>query len=158
MRRTPSRRRRSRPPAASHLRRSPAPSRLSEASHTGWSWLRSFSEPVVLLLGGRDKNLPLEDLAEEAMRRCRAVLLLGESAEKLEHAFRKTNAGEAMVRRVDGLGEAVDAARGLAQPGDVVLLSPACTSYDAYDSFEHRGEHFRKLVGQMVKEAQPSLP
>src|SRR5207249_11007063 len=48
--------------------------------------IRSFSEPVALLLGGRDKNLTLEDLAQEAMRRCRAVLLLGESAEKLEHA------------------------------------------------------------------------
>ncbi len=59
---------------------------------------------------------------------------------------------------MEGLSEAVEAARRLAQPRDVVLLSPACTSYDAYDSFEHRGEHFRRLVAQMVMEAQPSLP
>jgi len=120
--------------------------------------IRSFSEPTVLLLGGRDKNLPLEDLATEATRRCRAVVLFGESAAKFERAFQKTGAAAAVVRRVEGLSEAAKVARRLAQPGDVVLLSPACTSYDAYDSFEQRGEHFRALVGQMIKEAQPSLP
>ena len=119
--------------------------------------IRSFSEPVVLMLGGRDKNLPLEDLAVEAMRRCRAVVLFGESGEKLVQAFRKTGANEAVVRRVEGLSEAVETARMLARPGDVVLLSPACTSYDAYDSFDQRGEHFRSLVGQMINEVQPSL-
>jgi UDP-N-acetylmuramoylalanine--D-glutamate ligase len=120
--------------------------------------IRSFTEPTVLLLGGRDKNLPLEDLATEAVRRCRAVVLFGESAAKLEHAFEKTGPNGASVRRVESLSEAVEAARTLAQPGDVVLLSPACTSYDAYDSFEERGEHFRRLVAQMVMEAQASLP
>ena len=119
--------------------------------------IRSFSEPVVLMLGGRDKNLPLEDLAVEAMRRCRSVVLFGESGEKLVQAFRKTGANEAVVRRVEGLSEAVETARMLARPGDVVLLSPACTSYDAYDSFDQRGEHFRSLVGQMINEVQPSL-
>ena len=120
--------------------------------------IRSFSEPVVLMLGGRDKNLPLGDLAAEAMRRCRAVVLFGESGEKLGQAFRKTGANDVIVHRVEGLSEAVEAARTLARLGDVVLLSPACTSYDAYDSFEQRGEHFRRLVGQMIKEAQLSLP
>ena len=120
--------------------------------------IRSFTEPTVLLLGGRDKNLPLEDLATEAVRRCRAVVLFGESAAKFEHAFEKTGPNGASVRRVESLSEAVEAARTLAQPGDVVLLSPACTSYDAYDSFEERGEHFRRLVAQMVMEAQASLP
>src|SRR5436190_6122322 len=119
--------------------------------------IRSFSEPAVLLLGGRDKNLPLEDLAVEAMLRCRSVVLFGESGEKLVQAFRKTGANEAVVRRVEGLSEAVETARMLARPGDVVLLSPACTSYDAYDSFDQRGEHFRSLVGQMINEVQPSL-
>ena len=120
--------------------------------------IRSFSEPVVLLLGGRDKNLPLEKLTSEATRRCRAVVLFGESADKLEQAFQKAGTSDVTVRRVEGLSEAIDAARARAQPGDVVLLSPACTSYDAYDSFEQRGEFFRKRVGQIVKEAQPSLP
>jgi UDP-N-acetylmuramoylalanine--D-glutamate ligase len=127
--------------------------------------IRSFEEPVVLLLGGRDKQLPLEELAAEARRRCRAVVLFGESAGKLEVAMR-TAGGPAPVRRVEGLAEAVEAAHALAEAGDVVLLSPACTSYDAYESFERRGEHFRSLVGRMVNpilrtaegEVQPSLP
>jgi UDP-N-acetylmuramoylalanine--D-glutamate ligase len=121
--------------------------------------IRSFSEPTVLLLGGRDKNLPLEELAREAMDRCRAVVLFGEAAAKLEGAFRNaTSSGAATVRRASDLAAAVDAARSLAQPGDIVLLSPACTSYDAYDSFEQRGGHFRRLLAQLIKEAQPSLP
>jgi UDP-N-acetylmuramoylalanine--D-glutamate ligase len=74
--------------------------------------------------------------------------------------------GSAAVRRVEGLAEAVAAARAMAEAGDVVLLSPACTSYDAYESFERRGEHFRLLVRRMVNpilstaegEVQPSLP
>src|SRR6266508_342204 len=128
--------------------------------------IRSFDEPVVLLRGGREKNLPLEELAAEAIRRCRAVVVFGESAEKIERALRKAGRPDvAVVRRVDGLAEAVEAARSLAHSGDVVLLSPACTSYDAYDSFERRGEHFRSLVRHLVKpvlspaegEAQPSL-
>ena len=128
--------------------------------------IRSFEEPVVLLLGGRDKNLPLEELAAEAMRHCRAVVLFGESAGKIEQALRQAaRPGGATVRRVEDLSEAVEVARSLAAAEDVVLLSPACTSYDAYDSFERRGEHFRTLVQEMIKpvlsaaegEAQPSL-
>lgn len=126
--------------------------------------IRSFDQPLVLLLGGRDKKLPLEELAAESMRRCRAVVLFGESAGKIESALRETEtSGGATLRRVDGLADAVGAARSLAQPGDVVLLSPACTSYDAYESFERRGEHFRSLVRQLAAavrsegEAQPSL-
>ncbi len=118
--------------------------------------LRSFEEPVVLLLGGREKNLPLEELVSESARRCREVVFFGEAAEKLEPAFRP--AKRLKTLRVAGVAEAVAAARALAQPGDVVLLAPACTSYDAYENFERRGDHFRTLVEQMVKEAQPSLP
>jgi len=119
--------------------------------------LRSFEGPTVLLLGGRDKNLPLEELADAAMRRCRAVVLFGESAPKLETALRAAG-GKTPIVRAETLPKAVEAAVAAAQPGDVVLLSPACTSYDAYDNFERRGEHFRSLVSQMIKEVQPSLP
>lgn len=117
--------------------------------------LRSFQDPLVLLLGGRDKHLPLEELAREAAARCRAVVLFGEAAGKLEHAFRDAGGRAA---RVSGLAEAVETARALARPGAIVLLSPACTSYDAYDNFERRGDHFRALVQQMIKEVTPSLP
>ncbi len=129
--------------------------------------IRSFDEPVVLLMGGRDKQLPLEELVQEADRRCRAVVLFGESAAKLEDALRLASPQQRPpVLRAAGLPEAVAAAQAAAQRGDVVLLSPACTSYDAYENFERRGEHFRTLVQQMIKEpalssskgVDPSLP
>ncbi len=118
--------------------------------------LRSFEEPIVLLLGGRDKNLPLEELATEAARRCRAVILFGESAPRLQEGLGKAATGTPMIR-VDDLPEAIGAAISTARPGDVVLLSPACTSYDAYENFERRGDHFRDLVAPLIKEVQPSL-
>jgi UDP-N-acetylmuramoylalanine--D-glutamate ligase len=107
--------------------------------------LRSFKEPVVLLLGGREKHLPLADLAREAQARCRAVVCFGEAGVLLEDAVRSAE-GNAKVERVQTLAEAVDAARRLVEPGDVVLLSPACTSYDAYENFEARGDDFRCLA------------
>jgi len=119
--------------------------------------LRSFDEPVVLLLGGRDKHLPLDELAREALARCRGIVLFGESAAKLEGAFAaEKNARNVPIVRVPGLEKGVRAAREMAQPGDVVLLAPACNSYDAYDNFERRGEHFRALVRKLSGEAPPS--
>jgi UDP-N-acetylmuramoylalanine--D-glutamate ligase len=114
--------------------------------------LRSFQEPIVLLVGGRDKKLPLEELANEACERCRAVVCFGEAASLLEGVLRMAAPGAAeppAIEVVDTLAEAVQQARRLARPGDVVLLSPACTSYDAYQNFEERGEDFRRLAGQL---------
>ncbi len=113
--------------------------------------IRSFEEPLVLLLGGRGKKLPLGDLAAEAVRRCRAVVCFGEAGPELDAALRQarglTGAGVGPeVRLVGTLAEAVEAARAEARDGDVVLLSPACTSFDAYDNFEQRGEEFRRRV------------
>jgi len=107
--------------------------------------LRSFTEPVVLLVGGRHKNLPLGDLAAEAAR-CRAAVCFGEAGSLLAQALR----GGTTVEQVTTLSEAVAAAKALAKPGDVVLLSPACTSYDAYDNFEERGEDFRRIVRSLA--------
>ncbi len=121
--------------------------------------IRSFDEPLVLLLGGRDKHLPLDELAEEACRRSRAVILFGEAAPKLEAALDGApSRSRTRLARTADLAQALDAARAAARPGNVVLLSPACTSFDAYENFERRGEHFRALVLEFVKEAEPSLP
>jgi UDP-N-acetylmuramoylalanine--D-glutamate ligase len=113
--------------------------------------LRSFSEPMVLMLGGRDKELPMEDLAREALSRCRGVVLFGEAAEKIENALLSAaNPRGIPIVRKDNLEPAFREARQLAREGDVVLLSPACTSYDAYDNFERRGDHFRSLVAGLT--------
>lgn len=109
--------------------------------------LRAFTEPVVLLLGGREKNLPLDQLQELARERCRAVICFGEAG-PLFHDAMKSAVAEARI--VPTLDEAVVAAASLVQPGDVVLLSPAGTSFDAYPNFEARGEAFRELVAGLA--------
>ncbi len=108
--------------------------------------LRAFTEPVVLLLGGREKKLPLDGLQDLARERCRAVVCFGEAgdifADAMRPAVRETS-------RLDTLDEAIAAAASLARPGDVVLFSPAGTSFDRYPSFEVRGAEFRKLVAAL---------
>jgi UDP-N-acetylmuramoylalanine--D-glutamate ligase len=118
--------------------------------------LRSYDEPIVLLAGGRDKHLPWEAWADLAVRRVRALVLFGEAAGLIERAIAEAfqrNAGAAglrlqpdAVRHVATLEEAVQTAAGLARPGDVVLLSPGGTSFDAFVDFAQRGERFRQLV------------
>ena len=110
--------------------------------------LNSFSEPIVLLLGGRDKKLPWNSMMKLALSKCRAIVTFGEAAGIVMKAAKKAHGAE-KVTRVETLDEAVAAAKHAAQPGDVVLLSPGATSYDAYVDFAARGEHFRALVNDM---------
>lgn len=107
--------------------------------------LRSFEAPIVLLLGGRDKQLPLDALAAEVRSRARAVIGFGEAGAGFLASLAADTAPPA-TRVVGTLPEAVRAAYELAQPGDVVLLSPAGTSFDAYPNFAARGRHFVDLV------------
>jgi UDP-N-acetylmuramoylalanine--D-glutamate ligase len=109
--------------------------------------LRSFDEPIILLAGGRDKKLPWEDFGRLAQERVRVLILFGEAAGLIAEAVASQPGSDALrvVRCVD-LPAAVAAAAGVAQPGDVVLLSPGGTSFDAYKDFAARGEHFRSLV------------
>lgn len=116
--------------------------------------IRSFDERLVLLLGGRDKDLPKAEMAREALRRCDGIVFFGADGPLLEAAVLAEAAGVPqedlpVLSRVASLPEAVAVARDLASPGDVVLLSPACTSFDAYPNFERRGEEFRRLVREM---------
>jgi len=111
--------------------------------------LRSFDRPIVLLGGGRDKHLPLGHWATEVTRRCIGVVCFGEAGWLLEAALRTVWNKPSCLVRVASLEEAVPAAQDLANPGDIVLLSPACTSFDAYPNFEVRGEHFKRLVAAL---------
>ena len=113
--------------------------------------IEAFEGPLVLLLGGRDKNLPWDDLAQLIHRRVRAVVLFGEAAGLIEKALGAVKKGETLqvISRCNTLEEAVQAAAKLAQRGDTVLLSPGCTSFDAFKDFEERGEYFRKLVNAL---------
>ncbi len=113
--------------------------------------LRSFDEPLVLLLGGRDKNLPWQDLAALVRGRVDHVVVFGEAAGKILQALGKPQPGVRpyTITRCAGLEQAVHAAAEVAEPGDVVLLSPGGTSYDEFTDFEERGEAFRRWVNRL---------
>lgn len=113
--------------------------------------LRSFDEPIILLAGGRDKHLPWEEMAGLVWRRVHHLVLFGEAAGSIAAAMEHARPpGEqvalAGLHHAGNLERAVEIAAGIARPGDVVLLSPGGTSFDAYADFVARGEHFRQLV------------
>jgi UDP-N-acetylmuramoylalanine--D-glutamate ligase len=97
---------------------------------------------VILILGGRDKHGDFAALADLVGKRARLVLTIGEAAETIEAAL----AGKAAVERRSTMEQAVARAREAARPGDTVLLSPACASFDQYKNFEERGRHFAELA------------
>jgi UDP-N-acetylmuramoylalanine--D-glutamate ligase len=98
---------------------------------------------VHLIAGGVGKQQDFSPLAPLVARRCKAVYLIGEAAGDLEQALAGTGVA---LHQVGDLEHAVSLARTEARPGDVVLLSPACASFDQYPNYEARGEHFRALV------------
>ncbi|GAB6877446.1 UDP-N-acetylmuramoyl-L-alanine--D-glutamate ligase [Thermaerobacter litoralis] len=111
--------------------------------------LEAFTEPVVLIAGGYDKGIPFDPLGPAVCRRARAVVLLGKTAGAIQRVIEEAAAREGRgpaVRRVGSLEEAVAEARRLARPGDVVLLSPACASYDMFRDYTERGRRFKELV------------
>ena len=104
--------------------------------------IAALDRPFVLLLGGRHKGEPYTRLADVMAGRCRAVVAYGESGDLVE-----ADLGDRVtVVRAGAFPEVLAAARGLASPGDAVLLSPACSSYDMFDNYEQRGTQFRRLV------------
>jgi UDP-N-acetylmuramoylalanine--D-glutamate ligase len=105
--------------------------------------LESFTEPIVLIAGGKGKGQDFGPLADAARGRVTHAVLIGEDGEKLGHALQAAGLPVAAAASMEA---AVRAARALAAPGGVVLLSPACASFDMFDSFEHRGDIFRVLV------------
>jgi UDP-N-acetylmuramoylalanine--D-glutamate ligase len=107
-----------------------------------WYALQSFDRPIVLMLGGRDKGNDYTRIFDLVRRNVRGIVAMGESADKVETAFSSFKP----VRRTNSIDEAVLTAQGLAQPGDVVLLSPACASFDWFENYEQRGKVFKELV------------
>jgi UDP-N-acetylmuramoylalanine--D-glutamate ligase len=109
--------------------------------------LRSFAGGVHAILGGRGKGADYAPLAAAVAERAAAAYLIGEAAAELRVALARAGVP---LHDCGDLERAVAAARAAARPGEVVLLSPACASYDQYESFEARGEHFRALVRALV--------
>ena len=106
--------------------------------------ISSYPAGVHAILGGRGKGEDYSDLRAAVRDACRAVYLIGETAPEIGAALADTGVP---LQDCGDLERAVAAARAAAEPGDVVLLSPACASFDQYSSYEERGAHFRRLVG-----------
>jgi UDP-N-acetylmuramoylalanine--D-glutamate ligase len=104
--------------------------------------LMAMRAPVVLLAGGKDKGLDFTGLRQLVREKVKAVVLVGQMTEKLFAAWNSA----VPCTRATTLADAVEKAHALAEPGDVVLLSPGCSSFDMFKSFEDRGDQFRALV------------
>ncbi|UCC21944.1 MAG: UDP-N-acetylmuramoyl-L-alanine--D-glutamate ligase, partial [Planctomycetota bacterium] len=113
--------------------------------------LEAFEQPVIIIAGGYDKGIAFDELGEKMAQKAKAAILIGQTAEKIGDAISKTQDTrlKTQVKLVKSLVEAVSFAGQLAVEGDVVLLSPACASYDMFDNFEHRGREFTKLVQEI---------
>ena len=104
--------------------------------------IAAFPECIHLILGGKDKNSNYADLADLLRKRVKAVYTIGSAAAKIESQIR----GIVPIHPCETLDRAVEAARKAARPGDVVLLSPACSSFDQFENYEQRGRVFKQLV------------
>jgi UDP-N-acetylmuramoylalanine--D-glutamate ligase len=105
--------------------------------------MKGMTKPTVLLLGGKHKGEPYTELIPELKRTGRSVIAYGEAAPLIEHDLKDA---VPLIRLGSSFDDVIATARKIAQRGDVVLLSPACSSYDMFDNYEHRGAEFKRLV------------
>jgi UDP-N-acetylmuramoylalanine--D-glutamate ligase len=107
--------------------------------------IEAFPGPLLVILGGKDKGSPYVPLREPLRQRARAAFTIGAAAEKIA-----TELGDAMpVQHAGTLDRALEYAMEAAKPGDVVLLAPACSSFDQFENYEHRGRVFKELVANL---------
>ena len=128
--------------------------------------LEAFEQPIILIAGGYDKHLPFDEFGQKIAEKAKAAILIGQTAPKIAEAIKNADmslrgakrqanlkrrgtshdGGGTKIEIANSLAEAVGLADRLAAPGDVVLLSPACASYDMFENYEQRGREFTKLV------------
>ena len=114
--------------------------------------LKAFNQKLIVLAGGYDKHIPFEPLAPYAVEKIKVLILTGPTADAIEKAIRSDknfdNCGMKILRS-ENLEQSVKMAHEIAKEGDIVSLSPACASFDAYPNFEERGNHYKKLVNEL---------
>jgi len=111
--------------------------------------VESFPGSLILILGGKDKGAPYDPLIEAMRGRVKHVLLIGEASEKIAAAMGKLFPSSGAGSMADAVRQAAD----LGTAGDVVLLSPACASFDMFENYEHRGREFKKAVQELMRNA-----
>ena len=113
---------------------------------------------VILLLGGHDKGTPLTDFARVVMDNVRSVVCFGDARERFTAAMDEADVdGDVDIAQADDLRDAVDVARSLSSRGDVILLSPACSSFDEFSGYEERGRVFKDYVAQLAAAAKSQM-
>ncbi len=110
-----------------------------------WYALRSFNQPIFLILGGKDKGNDYNQIKELIEHKVKKIYAIGSSAEKVFNFFHKL----VKVELKGTLDDCIHAANKEAREGDIVLLSPACASFDMFDNFEHRGRVFKEAVNKL---------
>lgn len=114
--------------------------------------LKAFNQKLIVLAGGYDKHIPFDPLAPYAVEKIKVLILTGPTADAIEKAIRSDknfdNCGMKILRS-ESLEQSVKMAHEIAKEGDIVSLSPACASFDAYPNFEERGNHYKKLVNEL---------
>lgn len=116
--------------------------------------LEAYDNPIILIAGGKNKGSDFLPFAEVIKEKVKALILLGQAAPEIETAVKKV--GYENIHHVGSYSEAVEKATALAADGDVVLLSPACASWDMFRNYEERGDLFKELVKQTVSKAVKS--
>lgn len=114
--------------------------------------LRAFPQKLIVIAGGYDKNIPFEPMAKDVVEKVKILILMGPTAPKIEAAVKADpNFSESglIIYHAENLPQAVTKASELATDGDIVTLSPACASFDAYPNFEERGKHYKQLVNEL---------
>jgi UDP-N-acetylmuramoylalanine--D-glutamate ligase len=126
--------------------------------------LEAFDQPIIIIAGGYDKDIPFDELGEKIAEKSKAAILIGNTALKIDKAIQNAQMSLREAQRrsnlqiintkinlVDSLADAVRMANQLAESGDIVLLSPACASYDMFENYEQRGNEFSKFVKSFKK-------
>jgi UDP-N-acetylmuramoylalanine--D-glutamate ligase len=111
--------------------------------------LEAFDNPIIIA-GGYDKHIPFDEFGQKIAQKAKAAILIGQTAQAIAKAIQAYPQSHAQVKRAKSLAEAVELANALAERGDVVILSPACASYDMFENYEQRGEQFIELVSKLA--------
>lgn len=110
--------------------------------------LSAYPKKPILICCGRDKHVPFDEMAVTILEKAKALVLSGEARDQIYAAMQKAGCGDFKIVIEPEFDKAITAAKDIAEEGDIVLLSPACTSFDAFKNFEERGRRFKEIVNQ----------